>query len=272
MDGNNNNNNNIIIIVIIIIIIVFCNGNHLRSFAVLLKRWGRKDLNRSWTLTSAMPVKRGVFCRLSCQASWELVIVWVNDYWSACRRRCTKPACWALFCMPAKHGLYTHTKSEMPSTCAISDEASCFRQACQACLPSSPRDTRAGSGTCAEWKMAASPRTSRYEELITGKWPTGRPTLCDKDVSARRTNRAWGIDFASNQMAIKDQGWRQIVGGVRRENQWEEKRICKWQRLQSSSAAATISTTAAWLHLRQVPSHLRNSIGLHSCNRRCTSS
>ena len=30
-----------------------------------------------------------VLYQLSYQANWELVIMWVNDYWSAYRRRCT---------------------------------------------------------------------------------------------------------------------------------------------------------------------------------------
>lgn len=113
-----------------------------------------------------------------------------------------------------QHALYTHTKSKMPSTCANSDEASCFRQACQACLPSSPRDACPGWDTCAEWKMASSPRTSN--------WP-GPPCAMRMSVQEGpqgmrlQPSRAWGRDFISNQTAIKDQGWHQIVGGEERE-------------------------------------------------------
>ena len=98
-----------------------------------------------------------------------------------------------------QHALYTHTKGEMPSTCAISDEASCFRQACQACLPSSPRDACPGWDTCAEWKMASSPRTSGMEGSSQESGQLARPTLRYEDVSARRTSR----HAASTQQSLR---------------------------------------------------------------------
>lgn len=95
----------------------------------------------------------------------------------------------------------------MPSTCAISYDfwaslgktelpmqASCPRQACQACLPSSPRDACAGLDTCAEWRMATSPRTSCME---SSPQESGQP--CATRMSARRTSR----HVASTQLSLR---------------------------------------------------------------------
>ena len=148
-----------------------------------------------------------------------------------------------------RHALYTHTKSEMSSTCAISDEASCFRQACQACLPSSPRDACPGWDTCAEWKMASSPRTSSMEGSSQESGQLARPTLRYEDVSARRTSR----HAASTQQSLRqrlhiepdsNQRSRMASNCWRRgERTSGKKRIHKRQRLQSFSSAATIPTT-----------------------------
>ena len=86
---------------------------------------------------------------------------------------------------------------------------------------------------------------------ITGKWQTGWPTLRCKDVSARRTSRHAASTQQSlrQRLCIKPDGnqrsgmalncWR----SQEREPVGRLKRIRKWQRLQSSSAAATIPTT-----------------------------
>ena len=71
-------------------------------------------------------------------------------------------------------------------------------------------------------------------------------------------------------LAIKDQGWRQIGGGEEREGARRKNRESASDRLQSSSAVASILTTG--YICSKCHRSCGSRMGLHSHSRRCTSS
>ena len=91
------------------------------------------------------------------------------------------------------------------------------------------------------------PKNILYGELTTRKQPTGRPTLRRKDVW-KKDLKGCGFNPAEleaetsdrTSLAIKDQGWRQIGGGEEREGARRKNRESASDRLQSSSAVASV--------------------------------
>ena len=86
------------------------------------------------------------------------------------------------------------------------------------------------------------PKDILYGELATGSRPTGRPTLCYKDV-LKRDLKASGIAPAGFEALAADRsGWRYTTKSAikaaeqKREEHWEEKRARRRQRAETDTA------------------------------------
>ena len=117
------------------------------------------------------------------------------------------------------------------------------------------------------------PKDILYGELATGSRPTGRPTLCYKDV-LKRDLKAGGIAPAGFEALAADRsGWRHTTKSAiktaeqKREEQWEEKRAHRRQRGEKE-AAPSDDNVFTCSNCNRV---CRSRIGLYSHSRRCGS-
>ncbi|XP_067872343.1 uncharacterized protein [Heterodontus francisci] len=113
------------------------------------------------------------------------------------------------------------------------------------------------------------PKDALYSELVTGIRPTGRPSLCFKDV-CKRDMKSCDIDHKSWESVASDrQSWRADIkaglkcGESKRLSSWQEKRQKRKGRANCVTALTTnfiCSTCGRVCHSR---------IGLYSHSRRC---
>ena len=116
------------------------------------------------------------------------------------------------------------------------------------------------------------PKDILYGELATGTRPTGRLTLCFKDV-CKRDLKAGNISLAGwVALAEERSHWRLVVKAgtqaceERREEQWDERKERRW--LRAASVSTEPSTELICNNCNQA---CQSRIGLYSHTRRCNS-